>query len=60
MTLYALALSRLTGIRLFNMKCAWFDDKNYFEFFPLHVVLKRGGHRQLENQNQMKIEKLGV
>jgi hypothetical protein len=24
LTLYALALSRLTGIRLFNMKCAWF------------------------------------
>jgi len=40
LTLYALALSRLTGIRVFHFKCAWFDEKNYFEFFPLHVVYK--------------------
>lgn len=45
LTLYALALSRLTGLRLFHMKCAWFDEEDYFEFFPLHVVYpvkKRG------------------
>jgi transposase-like protein len=41
LTLYALALSRLTGLRLFEFKCAWFDEKHYFEFFPLHVVYKR-------------------
>ena len=35
LTFYALALSRLTGLRLFEFKCAWFDEKNYFEFFPL-------------------------
>jgi len=40
LTIYALALSRLTGIRLYHFKCAWFDDKNYYEFFPLHVVYK--------------------
>ena len=40
LTLYALALSRLTGIRLYHMKCALFDEENYFEFFPLHVVYK--------------------
>jgi len=40
LTLYALALSRLTGIRVFHFKCAWFDEKNYFEFFPLHAVYK--------------------
>ncbi len=40
LTLYALALSRLTGLRLYHFKCAWFDDKNYYEFFPLHVVYK--------------------
>ena len=40
LTLYALALSRLTGIRLYHMRCAWFDDKTYYEFFPLHVVYK--------------------
>ncbi|MDP2947230.1 MAG: PD-(D/E)XK nuclease family protein [Nanoarchaeota archaeon] len=41
LTIYALALSRLTGIRLFHFKCAWFDSADYFEFFPLHVVYKK-------------------
>lgn len=40
LALYALSLSRLTGIRLYHFKCAWFDEKNYFEFFPLHIVYK--------------------
>lgn len=39
--LYALALSRQTTIRLYHMKCAWFDGEYYYEFFPLHVVYKR-------------------
>ena len=46
LTLYALALSRLTGLRLFHFKCAWFDEKDYFEFFPLHVVYKRNRGRK--------------
>lgn len=41
LTLYALALSRLTGLRLFDMRCAWFDERRYYEFFPLHVVHKK-------------------
>lgn len=41
LTIYALALSRLTGLRLYDFKCAWFDEDNYFEFFPLHVVYKK-------------------
>ena len=40
LTWYALALSRLTGLRLFEFTCAWFDEKDYFQFFPLHVVKK--------------------
>jgi len=36
--LYALALSRLTGLRLYDFKCAWFDENDYYEFFPLHLV----------------------
>lgn len=40
LTWYALALSRLTGLRLFEFKCAWFDEHEYFEFYPLHVVKK--------------------
>ena len=40
LTFYAPALSRRTKIRLFDFKCAWFDENGYFEFFPLHVVYK--------------------
>lgn len=39
--IYALALSRRTGLRLLDFTCAWFDDRHYFEFYPLHVVHKR-------------------
>jgi ATP-dependent exoDNAse (exonuclease V) beta subunit len=39
---YALALSRRTGLRLYDFACAWFDEHHYFEFYPLHVVHKRG------------------
>ncbi|MCG2691446.1 PD-(D/E)XK nuclease family protein, partial [Microgenomates group bacterium] len=47
LTLYAMALSRLTGLRLFEFKCAWFDENDYFEFFPLHVLHKpRKGRRR--------------
>lgn len=46
LTLYALALSRLTSLRLFNFKCAWFDEDDYFEFFPLHVVMKKKGRQR--------------
>lgn len=46
LTLYALALSRLTTIRLFHMKCAWFDKNHYYEFFPLHVVYKKQNSRR--------------
>lgn len=46
LTWYALALSRLTGLRLFEFKCAWFDEHDYFEFYPLHVVKKLARKRQ--------------
>ena len=38
LTIYALALARRTGLPLKNFKCAWFDEKDYFEFFPLTAV----------------------
>ena len=41
LTLYALALSRLTGLMLKDFKCAWFDENDYFEFFPPHIVYKK-------------------
>jgi len=66
LTLYALALSRLSGLRVFNFKCAWFDEKDYFEFYPLHAVYKRKKGRRRKvytmegtydiNKNADKIE----
>ena len=50
LTLYAMALSRLTGLRLYEFKCAWFDEKDYFEFYPLHVL-----HKPKKNQRRRKI-----
>lgn len=38
LTLYALALSRLTGIGIYQFKCARFDDEDYFEFYPDHLI----------------------
>ncbi len=54
LTIYALALSRLTGIRLYHMKCAWFDESSYFEFFPLHVVYKLKKGRRVPRE-QMRL-----
>jgi hypothetical protein len=44
--IYALALSRLTGLRRFDLRAAWFDEEAYYEFFPLHVVHEKKGRRQ--------------
>jgi len=38
LTMYALALASKTKFPLTLFKCAWFDENNYYEFFPLHVV----------------------
>jgi len=53
---YALALSRLTTLRVYELKCAWFDDRDYFEFFPLHVVYKLGRGKRKEDIRQMKLK----
>jgi len=41
LTIYALALASRTKLALKDFKCAWFDEKNYYEFFPLHAVYKK-------------------
>ena len=58
LTWYALALSRLTGLKLYEFKCAWFDETDYFEFYPLHVVKKiqTKKKRNARFRNGMKIE----
>ena len=37
---YAFALSKRTGIWLRNFRCAWFNEKAYFEFNPNEIILK--------------------
>ena len=42
LTIYALALTRLLpGLKLFDIKCAWFNEEEYCEFFP-RALLARG------------------
>jgi ATP-dependent exoDNAse (exonuclease V) beta subunit len=41
LTIYALAIASRTKLDLKSFKCAWFDENNYYEFFPLHVVYKK-------------------
>ena len=41
LTIYALALASRTKLALRDFKCAWFDENNYFEFFPLHAVYEK-------------------
>ncbi len=55
LTLYAMALSRLTGLRMYCFKCAWFDEKDYFEFFPLHVVYKGRGKKRKARSDRKQI-----
>ena len=47
LTIYALAMSHLTGIPLFDFKCAWFNEHQYCEFFPRTILAGR-------NQSAMK------
>src|SRR3989338_843650 len=41
LTIYALSLSRKLNLPIYYFKCAWFDENNYYEFFPLHAVYKK-------------------
>jgi hypothetical protein len=33
--------TKLAGLRLFDIKCAWFDEKHYCEFFPRTLFANR-------------------
>jgi ATP-dependent exoDNAse (exonuclease V) beta subunit len=46
LTIYALALARRTSSPLKFFKCGWFDEKDYFEFYPLQGVYKSGMTRK--------------
>src|ERR1017187_2604508 len=41
LTLYALALTRLAGLRLFDIKCAWFNEEQYCEFLPRALLARQ-------------------
>ena len=42
LTVYALALTKLVpGLRLFDIKCAWFNEEEYCEFFPRTLLARR-------------------
>jgi hypothetical protein len=41
LAIYALALSHLTGIPLFDFKCAWFSETDYCEFFPRTILARK-------------------
>jgi transposase-like protein len=46
LTIYALALTRrVPGLKLFDIKCAWFNEHEYCEFFP-RVLLSHDQRRQ--------------
>jgi hypothetical protein len=50
LTIYALALTRLVpGLRLFDIKCAWFNENCYNEFFP-RLLLPRLARVCFESQ----------
>jgi hypothetical protein len=38
LVVYALAFASSTRLPVKVLKCAWFDEKDYFEFFPLQAV----------------------
>ena len=42
LAIYALALTvRVPGLKLFDLKCAWFNEEEYNEFFPRTLFAKR-------------------
>ena len=45
LAIYAVALSRLAGIKLFDIKCAWFDESHYCEFFPRTLLSRKRDRR---------------
>ncbi|MFH1127050.1 MAG: hypothetical protein ABIG84_07820 [archaeon] len=43
MFFYASGLSFRTGIKMKNFRCAWFDNRHYFEFEPSKAKVKFSG-----------------
>jgi hypothetical protein len=52
LTIYALALSRRTGLPLKAFKWAWFDEWDYFEFFPLPAIYPKRSRGMRTQKNR--------
>jgi transposase-like protein len=44
LVVYALAFASRTRLPVKVLKCAWFDEKHYFEFFPLQAIKAKCAH----------------
>lgn len=44
LVIYALAFASRSRLPVKAFKCAWFDEKDFFEFFPLQAVRPRASH----------------
>lgn len=54
LSIYALALTRLVpGLRLFDIKCAWFNETCYNEFFP-RLLLPRPGNGRSRYKSKLR------
>ena len=50
LVVYALAFASRTRLPVKLLKCAWFDEKDYFEFFPLQAVRSKNAERVIESE----------
>jgi hypothetical protein len=41
LTLYALAIAQLAWLKLFDIKCGWLNENEYYEFFPRKLFTGR-------------------
>jgi ATP-dependent exoDNAse (exonuclease V) beta subunit len=49
LAIYALALTRrIPGLRLFDIKCAWFNEQEYCEFFPRTLVAPKAANQPVQ------------
>ena len=54
LAIYALALTiRVPGLKLFDIKCAWFNEEEYNEFFPRTLFAKHSRSKAPLNRGLM-------
>jgi transposase-like protein len=53
LVVYALAFASRTRLPVKVLKCAWFDEKDYFEFFPLQAIKENTA--QASGRNRVEV-----